>query len=354
MIDQAVFNGGKGWFLHPGPDFDVVISSRIRLSRNLSRNVFPGRMTDDDEREVESAVADAFSRLPEKHAFSLIPVDNLTPDQRKLLLERNILPAERAEGKGSDLFLREDQQVFCTVNSVDHLRIAGLFPGLSLEQAWTEVDTLDSLLEESLEYAVSFDLGYLSSEVSNAGTGMRASAMLHLPALMATGLIDNAVKAIGQVGFSVKSFFGDGTRSLGGMYLVSNQITIGMKEKEILEKLEGIIQQLVHYERKAKEEMMDMRPVAVEDPIWRAYGILRYCRSINAREAIELLSALRLGVALGVIRDVPLETVTALLFLTQKAHVRFFMGAESKDADEEAINAARAGLVQKLLEQTRQ
>jgi protein arginine kinase len=339
----------RGWFLGKGPESDVVVSTRVRLSRNLAEIRFPGSMTIADETEVKTRVRNAFDGLTDGVRYEYAELSGLSPLERRVLLERTVITRDTEEETGKALLLRDDELVSCMVNEIDHLRLSCYAAGLSLSDAYDTLDDLDTRLEDALGYAVSFELGYLNTEITNIGTGLKASVMLHLPALAYTSLIDKAVKVVNQLGLSVKGFMDDGDKSLGDMYQVSNQVGLGLSERDILEKLEGVTLQLVNYERKAREEMMSKRRIDLEDGVFRAYGLLSYARSISSREAIELLSALRLGIALGLVKDVPLETVTTLLFFTQQAHVRLLAGEALENAESAYVDYARAGLIHEFL-----
>lgn len=348
MVDFVGVNETKGWFQESGKDNDVVIASRTRLARNLSGHKFPLVMKAEEEQEIQSDILSAFGTIGDRHTFNSALLGDISPIERRMLMERNYISQKFSMQTHRAFVLRADQRVSAMINEVDHLRVAALSGGLSLERCWGEADAVDTALERSLDMAVSLEWGYLTSDVTNAGTGMRASAMVHVPGLVATGVIDKAIKAVVQAGMTVKGFFGNGEGSLGEMYQISNQLTLGVSESEIIEKLDGIVVQLVHYERKAREELLHQERVETQDKILRSFGILKYCRKLTAKEAIGHLSALRLGASMGII-DVPLETISALLVLTQKAHVQHSLAADGRDADNGAVDCKRAELVRSAL-----
>ena len=348
MIDFTGITGTQGWFAEGGDSYDVVIASRIRLARNLSNHPFVSKLNFSEEGRVQEAVQEAFLRIEESDEYKQIVLSELSPIRRRLLLERNFISQEYSLNTDRSVILRNDQAVIVVVNEMDHLRIATIRGGLQLSRCWQELDRLDSELESLLDYSVSLEWGYMSSEVTNAGTGMRGSVMLHLPALVKSGLIEKALKAVVQAGMSVKGFFGDEEGSLGDMYQVSNQLSFGFSETDLIEKLDAIAAQLVHYERNAREEMLAKRRVELEDTVFRALGLLKYCRTVGVREAIELLSSIRLGSSLG-LADIPAERLTALLFLTQKAHVQCLMNGEGEPVDNTMLDYTRANMIQEAL-----
>jgi len=346
MINFTGVADTPGWFQETGPENDVVISSRVRLSRNIDGHHFPGVMKSDEEEIVQDQIVGAATALGE--GYESLVVGSLTPTERRLLLERNLISQDFSLQPHKTVILRDDERMAAMVNEIDHLRLASFRGGMNLSSALEDIDAVDSILETKLDYAASLNMGYLNTEVSNAGTGLRASIMLHLPSLVATSLVEKTFKAVVQLGLSVKGFFGDEEHSLGSMYQVSNQFGLGMTENEIIEKLESVGTQIVNYERKAREEMVGRQRMEIEDRVYRAFGLLKYCKSISVREAIEHLSSLRLGVALGWIA-LPLARITALLFLTQKSHMQQLIDSQETGADTKLIDYTRALVIKEVL-----
>ena len=362
MLQFTTLEDVSGWFKEAGPDYDTVFSSRVRLSRNLTNHVFPGTLTAEEEEKVQEEISRGFSKLPEWR-FACASLSELKPLERRMLFERNLISQDYSLNGGRAFFYDRKTNITGTVNEVDHLRLAGIHGGLSLKKTYREVNSLDTALEKELDFAVSMDWGYINSEVPNIGTGLRASVMVHLPALIETDIIEKAFKSVMQLGFSIKGFLGnddalseDGTlsarsqaaSSLGNIYQISNQLGAGLSEEEILEKLEVLVTKIVESERKARQEMVEKRGVELEDSIFRAYGILTNCRTIGSKEAIELLLSFRLGVALDWFK-VPMETVTALLFLTQKSHIQQLIGSSDIATDTKLVDYTRAQFIQKAL-----
>jgi protein arginine kinase len=347
---SGFFNDSGGWYASEGPDSDVVISSRIRLSRNLAEYSFPGLMNPDDEIHIVEEVSDVFSHIKENENYVPMEMDSLTAIERNVLMERNLISADYPEKKNGKVFLRKDQKVVTALNDTDHLRLIGMDGGRNLDKIFKEVDVLDTALEEGLDYAVSMEWGYLNTQVGNIGTGLKASVMLHLPGLVVTSLLDKAFGIINKMGLAVKGFLSEEEGSLGNIYQVSNRISLGLKEEDIIEKLNAITEQLVGYEKKAREELLEAGYLEVEDIVFRAYGLLTNARVMSSKEAVNLLSSLRLGIALGFIDTIPLHVITALFFLTQKSHVLNSLGISSDDFDDSMINAQRAVIIRNALE----
>ncbi len=353
MSDFIETTDVKGWFIESGVSDDVVVSSRVRLARNLADFPFPGAMSIDDEKKVEKRVVEAFRRIDPGGEFRIIKLKELNPIERRVLLERNFITQEFLLAKDKTTIINDRETLSVMINEEDHLRIAAIRAGLNLKGAYEDVNNLDNELEKYLHYSVSMEWGYLNSSLSNIGTAMRSSVMFHLPALSMTSLLDRVLKSVNQVGISVKGFFGDDEGSLGDMYQLSNQVTLGITEEEILEKLEGVAYQLVNYERKAREELLERKRVDIEDKILRAYGILRYCKLISVKEAVELLTLIRLGVCLNVVKGVKLQTVNRLLFVSQKSNIQKILNETfGEDFDSHQVDYMRAKIIRETLSKT--
>ncbi len=346
----------KGWMREPDPGESpgsVVISSRLRLARNLSAFAFPGRCPADQEAEYRSAILQAFRRLPKAQDFAILDLDLLPSLERRILFERNLIPQGYSMEKHRTMVLAADETVTALIGDEDHLRLVGMRPGACLESLLARLEVLDRDLEGELAYAVSPEWGYLNTAITNLGTGLKASMMLHLPALSMGGLIKRAVKASAQLGLSIRGFFSESMESLGDMYIIANEITIGLAEKEIIGNLGRIAVQLAGYENRTREELMEKRRVDIEDRVYRAWGLLTWCRYLTYREAVEALSALRLGVALGLVAAVEPSTITALLFLSQKSHLQRVLQSHADAADGKLIDYTRAKIIREALTQPR-
>ncbi|MGA2377889.1 MAG: hypothetical protein ABSG85_01125 [Spirochaetia bacterium] len=331
----------------------VVISSRVRLARNLSAYPYPGRCPADQESECRDRILNAFRRLPKPEEFAILDLDLLSSLERRILFERNLVSQGYSVEKHRAMALSSDESVAALIGDEDHLRLVGMKPGACLEALLARLEALDEQLEGSLQYAVSTEWGYLNTAITNLGTGLKASMMLHLPALAMSGLIKRAVKASAQLGLSIRGFFSESMESLGDMYIIANEITIGLAEKEIIGNLGRIAVQLAGYENRTREELMEKRRVDLEDRVYRAWGLLTWCRYLTHREAIEALSALRLGVSLGLVASVDASTITALLFLSQKSHIQRVLQSHADAADGKLIDYTRAKIIRDALTQPR-
>lgn len=349
MVDFVEIEKAKGWFREKGEAYDIVISSRARLSRNLASHRFPVFLQSDEENEVQSDILSAFQELGSPVGFDTCLIGDLAPIERRMMMERNYITQQFSLHPHKAAVLGKDHLISGMINEIDHLRLSCLKGGLCLDDCWRVLDELDTSLERSLDFAVSLEWGYMSAEVANTGTGLRASVMLHLPALVRTAIIEKAMKAVVQVGMTVKGFFSNDENSLGDLYQISNQLGLGFSEKDLIEKLDAIASQLVHYERKAREELLEKQRVEIDDEVMRALGTLTHCRMLAASEAISLISSLRFGAALGLI-SAPIELITAMLFLTQKAHIQYLIDSKDAGADTRTIDSTRAEIIRNALE----
>ncbi|MBI9106053.1 MAG: hypothetical protein JEZ04_04860 [Spirochaetales bacterium] len=348
MNSPIIIDEKNGWFSRKGASDDVVIASRVRLSRNINGFLYPGKMEQKDEDAVSASIKSAFEKIDTEDLWRGSEIGKLNPLDRKILLERNHLTQDFILHSNKSIVLSKDNLSSCAVNDTDHLRMSFFEGGLSIKECADRADELDRKIEKHLDFAVSFEFGYLNTEVNNLGTGMKASVMMHLPALVKANLIEKALKAVVQIGFTVKGFMGDDDHSLGSMYQISNQFTIGHSEAEIVDKLQNLCTQIAEYERKAREEMFQKKRTEIEDSVFRAYGLLTNCRILSSNEAIENLSMLRMGIGLGLI-DLPIEVCSSLIFLSQKSHIQKMIKDGESRADEMLVDFTRADFIKNTI-----
>ena len=337
------------WFNLPGPEMDVAVSSRARLSRNLMGYLFPPLASKDQEEMASEEILKAFQKLP--GAFKILSLDSIPPLERRILMERNLISQEFSASPNKVVAISEDEKLSAMVNEEDHLRLVCIRSGLALEDVYRQVEKVDSKLESSLHYAASMEWGYLNTSLQNTGTGLRASVMLHLPALVMEGNVGWALKMAGQMGLQIKGHWGEGENSLGDMYQISNPVSLGLTEREIVETVQSTATTLMEYERKSRAEMLKNRRLELEDGIYRAYGLLAQCRLVSSKEAIELLAKVRLGVSLGVLAKPSLEVVTTLMILSQKSHIQKMLDSMDDESDNKLVDYTRAKLLRRALEE---
>ena len=336
------------WLSGDGPHAELVLSTRVRLARNLTSVPFTHRARDEQLQGVLSSVANAADRSNVFHDGLLLRMTEMPPLDRQILVERHLVSHELGDGaRPRGLMIAPDQRLTLMINEEDHLRLQAMASGFQLAEGWTLADAADDELDQSLDFAFSEEIGYLTSCPTNAGTGLRASVLVHLPALVLLDQIQKVLKSIMQVGLNVRGFWGEHSEVMGNLFQISNQTTLGRSERESIETLERVTRQILEHEERARERMLRDARVQIEDKVWRAYGSLRYCRSIQSREVINLCSAVRLGVALGLPGLCPLQVVNELLVLTQPAHLQHRAGGELTPAER---NVYRAQLVRERLE----
>lgn len=333
-----------GWFRENGKEEDVVISSRVRLSRNLTGFLFPNKMELKDEDRVKDIIIEAFEILDSKmDIFSVISLNSI---EKRMLAERNLISQNFTINKNKSFLLSKDQKTACMINEHDHLLIAEYKSGLGLEEAYNRVNKLESRLEKLLDFAVSLEFGYLNENIRNSGTGLKVSVMLHLPALVRLSLFDRAIKSSLEKEFTVKGYLGNDDGSLGDLYQISNGLAIGNKEEEYIDKLAKTCIKLVNYEREARDELVHRRRIELEDKHYRSIGLVKHCRLLTSGEAVNALTDLRLGIVLGWSK-LDIGTVNSLLLLSQKAHIQYLIG--SSESDNLLIDSKRAELIRNAL-----
>jgi len=319
-----------------GPHNRIVFSSRVRLARNLKGMSFPGWAKKTERIKTLDLMRPAVEALPQMAGAFSETMDNLTALEKNLLVERHVISREHAaRNTGSALVLSHDETLSVMINEEDHLRMQALRPGLQLKQAWTAIDQVDSKLERKLEYAFSPLLGYLTACPTNLGTGIRVSAMLHLPGLVLAEHINQIIQAVNKLGLAVRGLYGEGTEALGNVFQVSNQKTLGEAESDILERLNKVLLQIIEHEENARSMLLEKKPKMIYNHIGRAYGVLANAHSISSKETMNLLSLMRLGVDLGLFPDLERWVVDELFLLTQPAHLQSQLsdklGAEERD-----------------------
>ncbi len=345
-LDSLTHTSGE-WLRGSGPEGDIVISSRIRLARNLAAFPFTNRASAHQKAEIEGSLRERIGKLELEPRLEYINVPGLAPVDRQLLVERQLISRELANADGPrGVALGPHETVSLMVNEEDHLRLQVMRSGFALEEAWQEIDSVDDLLEQRVNYAFSDEFGYLTACPTNVGTGMRASVMMHLPAVEWTKQIEKIFRALQKINLAVRGLYGEGSRASGDFYQISNQVTLGKSETAVLGEIREVIPTIVTYERQARAAWLRENRQALQDRISRAKGTLRSATMMTSEETMELLSYVRLGINLGLLEDINIATVNELFIHTQPAHLQKLMGAV---LDGEERNAARAQYLRKRL-----
>ena len=341
-LDQLIDKNSSKWMDGSGPDNSIVISSRVRLARNLQDYKFPHCMSEEDAKAVldlaDKAIANSETQWQEE--LYLYQLNNQMLLEQQILMEKHLIsPNFIKQAKPKGLIVNQDDSLSIMINEEDHLRIQCLLPGLQLEKAWETADQVDDYLEETLDYAFDPTLGYLTACPSNVGTGFRASVMLHLPGLVIAGQAAKILSFLSQIGLTVRGIYGEGTEAKGNLFQISNQITLGIDEREIVNNLHVVTKQLIEQEEKAREKLLEQGGQRLADRVLRAYGILKYARLISSNEAISLLSDLRLGIDTGFIQGLEGRILTELMVLTSPGYLQKTAGRELSSEERDARRA---------------
>ena len=348
MNIKSLFSSGGERARDDGPHHQIVISSRVRLARNLRGHPFPGWAKKNDRLQVLELIKPQVEALPEMDDALSAYLQELTALEKQLLVERHLISREHAaKGAGSAVVVDKQQMLSIMINEEDHLRMQVLRPGLQLRNAFKVLDKVDSALETKLDYAFHPQLGYLTACPTNVGTGMRASAMVHLPGLVLSEQINQVIQAINKIGLAVRGLYGEGTEAMGNLFQISNQITLGEPEEEIISQLNKVIEKIIENEENARQILLQQKPGTLLDNIGRGFGILSHAYAMTSKEALNLLSFLKLGVDLGFFPPERQTEIDELFVITQPAHLQG--GASQQKLDPEERDALRAAIFREKL-----
>lgn len=323
------------WYEKSGNEADTVVSTRVRLARNLAEYPFPIKMSGEQRSKVEEAVKDAILAGNSAIAqdFRFISLDDISQTEAVSLVERHLVSPEFiSASQGRGLLLTQDESISIMINEEDHLRIQVMREGLDLEGVYSLADRIDTLLNERLRFAYDTDLGYLTQCPTNLGTGMRASLMLHLPALQESGAMKRVAASLSKLGLVIRGIYGEGTESVGALYQLSNQVTLGLSEQSAIANLKSISSQLIEQERSAREEIA--KTVELQDQVYRSIGILQNARVLRSDEFMKMISYIRMGVACGLLSDISYDSINSLIVQVQPATMMLTKTMTAAERDE--------------------
>lgn len=338
FIDEAL----SDWMSEEGPESDIVMSSRIRLARNLKHLAFPTLATNQHAEEVIESVQEVVKSddMNTISNFEFIDLDDLSALEKRVLVEKHLIsPSLANESRNGAVVLSDNEAVSIMVNEEDHLRIQCIFPGFQIKEAWDLANQIDDVFESHVDYAFDEKRGYLTSCPTNIGTGIRASVMLHLPALVISQQINRILSAITKVGLAVRGMYGEGSEATGNLFQISNQITLGQTEEEIIDNLYQVVKQLIGHERSARSYLINESKLRMSDRVQRSYGILSHAVVIDSKEATQRLSDVRLGIDLGLIDNIPARVINELVVMTQPGFLQQYAGG-NLSPDERDIRRA--------------
>ncbi|PYZ91826.1 protein arginine kinase [Salipaludibacillus keqinensis] len=333
------------WMKSKGPDGDIVISSRVRLARNLQNVPYPLIAKTEQLEKIIMQVKEKFSGRSHRKfgQLELVNMNELTNNEKRVFVEKHLIsPNLSTESKAGAVLLSEDESVSIMVNEEDHFRIQCLLSGFQLDEGLKYANDMDDWMEEKLDFAFDEKRGYLTSCPTNVGTGLRSSVMMHLPALVITKKLNRILPAINQLGLVVRGIYGEGSDALGNLFQISNQITLGKSEKDIVDDLRSVVSQLIQHERSARETLLQQSRNQLEDRIYRSYGILAYSRRIESKEAMQRLSDVRMGIDLKLIDGLEGNILNELMILTQPGFLQQYAG---KELSSEERDQRRATLI---------
>lgn len=333
-----------------GPELDIAVSSRVRLARNFADIPFSAKMTPKHQTTLMKRMQGIISDYTNHGKLMFADMSSMHPVDRVSLMERHLISPDLAESTGnSGAFINENENVSIMVNEEDHIRIQAIFSGIMLEKAYKVCDEIDSIIADKADYAFDDKYGYLTSCPTNIGSGMRASVMLHLPALVMTGYLKSILESCTKLGVAVRGIYGENSDAVGDMFQVSNQITLGRKDDETIAAIDAICKQIIDREKALRFQLYKQNLNKFEDRIFRSYGLLENARVLSSQECFKLLSDVRLGVSMGIIKDIGILTLNEILTLSQPATLQKIAG---KQLSQEERDVKRAELIRMKLQKS--
>jgi protein arginine kinase len=337
----------SSWIKGIGPDNNIILSSRVRLARNLNNTPFPSMLTKESGAAVIEKIYDEETRKDVFKEYKYYDMQDTGFVDRYVLVEQHLIsPNLASQGSIGAALISKDETISIMLNEEDHIRIQALLPGLQIKEAWKIASSIDDKIESKVDYAFDEKLGYLTSCPTNVGTGIRASVMIHLPGLNLSANINKILHAVTQVGLTIRGIYGEGTEFIGNIFQISNQITLGRSEEETVDNLTGITEQIIDKEKEARSILLDNNRILLEDKVWRAWGIMTNARSISGQESIKLLSDIRLGIDLGILKTLSVSTLNEIMVNTNNASLQKRAATELNAPERDII---RAEEIRKLL-----
>ncbi len=345
-LDDLIYQTGE-WLKGTGPHANIVMSSRVRLARNLAKKPFPNKASRKVLEDIMEMIQGAINQISQFNDTMFLKINELDNVDRKFLIERHLMSHEHAANPdGKALLISKEEVLSVMINEEDHLRLQVMHSGFDLEETWKIMHILDDQLSHKLEFAYLLNWGYLTACPTNTGTGMRGSVMLHLPALVMTKQISKVLAAISKLSFTSRGFYGEGTQATGNFYQISNQVSLGHSEMDIIQNINGLIRQIIEQEEQARQALLVQNRAMLEDKIFRSWGILKNAYIISSQETVELLSMVRLGVDLGILKQVDRKAINELFIMIQPAHLQKI---EAKKLTTAERDAKRATLIRNKL-----
>lgn len=345
-LDDLIHQTGQ-WLRGTGDHANIVMSTRIRLARNISLLPFPNKASKKELAEILATIQNAYKDVNFLKGSIFLNIQDLDNIDKQFLIERHLMSHEHAASpEGKALVVSEEEVLSIMINEEDHMRIQVMQSGLNLEETWKIANMIDTALSEKLDFAYSMHWGYLTACPTNTGTAMRGSVMLHLPALVMTKQINKVLAAVSKLSFASRGFYGEGTQASGNFYQISNQVSMGHSEEDVIQNIQGLIRQIIEQEEQARQALLLQNKPMLEDKIFRSFGILKSAHIMSSQETVELLSMVRLGIDLEVIKDVGRTIINDLFIQIQPAHLQKIEGKKLTAAERDT---KRASLIREKL-----
>lgn len=310
-------------FFSNANDTGIVLTSRIRLARNIEKVPFPHMLSEEQAQRIINDISSTLISENNHGNLKITRLNELSQIQRQSMVEKHLISKELAKNyKNAAVITDDNENVSIMINEEDHIRLQVIYHGLKIKEAYEHACKIDDEIESKVEFAYDEKLGYLTSCPTNVGTGMRASVMVHLPGLSATKNINNIINSVGQFGMTIRGLYGEGSNAMGNIYQISNQVTLGLSEEEILNNLLAVTNKIIDQEKMTRNLIAEKQEIEFEDDIYRSLGILRYSRMIDGSECLNLLSRVRMGVEMGIIKDIEMKKLNELLFRVQPATIQ--------------------------------
>lgn len=326
---------------------DVVLSSRVRLARNIYNTPFPHKLTGEGSQQVINTLAGAVAKSPEGSEFTLTFLKDNSPVQNQALVEKHLISLDLTKNaQNAAVLINKREDLSLMIGEEDHLRIQAILDGLSIDEAYEKARAMDALLSTSVRFAYDDDFGYITACPTNLGTGMRASCMMHLPGLTMAGQIEALSRTLARIGFTVRGFYGEGTKAYGSIYQLSNQVTLGKSEQELLTQLKETAQQVIARERGARRLLLEKNGIILKDRLLRSFGVLRYAAKLTSKELLQLWSETRFAVSENILTEIDTAACDRLLSL-QSAQ----LALRQETPSDLARDMLRAKLVKKILDE---
>ncbi|MFA6379478.1 MAG: protein arginine kinase [Candidatus Omnitrophota bacterium] len=339
-IDDLINHTGE-WLKGAGPQSHIVMSSRVRLARNVERIPFPARASKKDLIEIVKIAKAAFDSSEYFKDAMFSKINELDAVDQQFLVERHLMSHDHAAtSEGRAILISREEILSIMINEEDHLRLQVMQSGFNLNETWKIINMIDDLLSAKIPYAYDAAWGYLTACPTNTGTGIRGSVMLHLPALVMTKQINKVLEAIAKLSFTSRGFYGEGTQATGNFFQISNQVSLGHSEEDVLQNMNGLVRQIVEQEEQARQALLLQNRSILEDKICRSHGILRNAHIISSQETVDLLSMVRLGIDVGVIKDIEKQTINELFIMIQPAHLQKLEGKKLNTLERDVKRAS--------------